>query len=229
MTRARVCLMLGGLLFAFEASSACADLIVFYESTNADGGLPATTIASGVSALDLSRGSGIFKNTTGSTYNSRDWTDAGTIDGNDYLQWGWSDATVPFNLTDLDIRYDRSDKGPKQLEIRLSTNGGAFQSVFSDSSVDVNDETHLDIDLTGFTNVTSATFRLYAFDAESASGTFDIENDDSISNGSVDGGIAVSGASVPEPSVLILTLLGAAIAGGSRLMRRSKVIVRTVL
>ena len=228
MTRASVWLMLGGFLFAFEASSACADLIVFYESTNADGGLPATTIASGVTALDLSRGPGISKN-TGLTYNSKDWTTAGTIDGDDYLQWGWSDATIPFNLTDLDIRYDRSGTGPKQLEIFLSTNGGAFQSVFSDSSVDVNDETHLDIDLTGFTNVTSATFRLFAFDADSAAGTFDIENSASISNGSVDGGIAVSGASVPEPSVLILTLLGAAIAGGSRLLRRSKVIVRTAL
>jgi len=201
---------------------------VFYESTNADGGLPATTIASGVSALDLSRGSGISKN-TGSTYNSRGWTTAGTIDSDDYLEWGWSDATVPFNLTDLDIRYDRSGSGPKQLEIRLSTNGGAFQSVFSDSSVGENGETHLDIDLTGFTNVTSATFRLFAFDADSAAGTFDIENNASISNGSVAGGIAVSGASVPEPSVLILTLLGAAIASGSRLVRRRKVIVRTAL
>jgi len=220
--------MLGGFLFAFEASSACADLIVFYESTNADGGLPATTIASGVTALDLSRGPGISKN-TGSTYNSRGWTTAGTIDGDDYLQWGWSDATVPFNLTDLDIRYDRSGTGPKQLEIRLATNGGAFQSVFSDSSVSDSPETHLDIDLTGFTNVTSATFRLFAFDADSAAGTFDIENSASISNGSVDGGIAVSGASVPEPSVLILTLLGAAIASGSRLVRRRKVIVRTAL
>lgn len=181
-----------------------AGLIVAYNSVNNSGGLPASEQMSGVTALDLSRGPGILPNTSGDTYNSRKWTADSVIDADDFLQWGWSFSPT-LNLTDLDIRYDRSGAGPTQLEIRLSINGGTFATIFTDNDISLTGENNFDIDITGFTNVTSATFRLFAFNASATTtaGTFDIENFSTSPNR----GILVNGTPIPEPSTFLLCCL----------------------
>ncbi|MGL5083095.1 MAG: Ig-like domain-containing protein [Microcoleaceae cyanobacterium] len=147
--------------------------------TSASGiSLAPSTQGVGVTGLDLTRGSGIIS-ATGSTFNSSGWNDSvdlpGAIANNDFLQWGFN-STTAYDLSDLDIRYDRSGTGPNQVNIQISVNGGAFQSFFSDSSVSDVGENNPDLNLSGFTNVTAATFRLYGFGATAAAGTFDIEN-----------------------------------------------------
>jgi hypothetical protein len=165
----------------------------------------------GVTPLDLSRGAGLSAG-SGATFNSSGWTDEAT----DYLEWGWS-ASQPIDLTDLDLRYDRSASGPTMVDLQLSVNGGGFTSIFSDPSVNELGEDVLDIDLTAFTGVTSATFRLFGTVASSGSGTFDIEPLTGVTPAA---GIIVSGTAAPIPEPGSQTLLVLAALGLLMLRRR---------
>ena len=109
--------------------------------------------------------------------------------------------------------------GPTQLAITLSVNGGAIQTVFSDTNINVWDETHT-IGLSSFDNVSSAEFRLFGFDASSTGGTLDIErfnSDPTPSRAIVVRGFAVA---VPEPGG-ITELTGIAMVIISRRRRMS--------
>lgn len=186
-------------------------VIVAYDAANSPTTAPAAEVLGGVTPLDLSRGPGVSAG-SGATFNTIGWTDEAT----DYLEWGWSSSS-PLQLTDLDLRYDRSASGPSMLEILLSVNGGAFNSIFLDNSVSESGEEALDIDLSSFSNVTSATFRLLGSGASSSTGTFDIEP---LTGISPDRGIVVNGvAAVPEPGAIALFGVGGLMLL-SRLRRR---------
>jgi hypothetical protein len=196
-------------------------IIVGYDSTNPNGagGDPAPDLAAAeamaqVNPLLLSRGPGLVPN-QGIAFNSRDWSTATTLNTSigDYVQWGWSASTVGWNLENFTIQYDRSTSGPTQLAILLSANGGAYQSVFSDSSVNIGDETHT-VSLTAFDNITSASFRLFGFDASSTGGTLDIERfnaDPAPPRAIVVRGFAVP---IPEPAAMgaLLLVVGSLVA-----------------
>ena len=164
-----------------------ADTILAYPPDNSPDGSVAVDVMSGVTPLQLTRGDGLNAG-SGNTYNSSGWNDEPA----DYLQWGWMSA-VPIDLVDLDLRYDRSNSGPSTVDIQLSVDGGAFSSVFADGSVEAVGEDVLDVDLSGYTGVSSATFRLFGSGASAAGGTFDIE---ALTGVSPPRGIIVSGALV---------------------------------
>ncbi len=179
-------------------------------SSSADG-VGATVVASGVTAMNLNRGGGLVWN-DGGDFNSKGWddgtdSDSAQTNGN-YLEWGFS-STGAVDLTTLDIRYDRSSTGPPSLEILLAVNGGSFTPVFTDPTVGESGENNAGIDLSSFTGVTSATFRLVAWGATGNTGTFDIEDTTSFDGAN---GLVVSGTPVPEPisAPLLLGLLGLA-------------------
>lgn len=205
------------LVFCAWTSTAAGQVrILGYDSTNPNGpppGAPSPDLAAAefavqITPLLLSRGAGLVPN-QGITFNSSSWSTAATLNTSltDYVQWGWSASTAQFNLEDITIQYDRSSTGPAQLAILLSINGGAFQNIFSDSSVQIGDETHT-IGLTAFDNVASATFRLFGFSASSTGGTLDIERfnaDPEPSRAILVRGFQVA---VPEPGCLWLVGLG---------------------
>ena len=183
--------------------------------------------ASGISVFTYSRGSGLTEAGTSSTFNSTEFalngTEANAITNGDFITWGFTSA-VPYNLTDFDIRYDRSDTGPTGIRIDFQANGGAFQTVLRDLVVDANGETIIGTSLTSFGNVTSGTFRLIGFGATDSAGTFDFENDNAISartssfelNGSPT-------AAVPEPSsVAFLGTLFLSGIVGARFRKKSR-------
>ncbi len=186
-----------------------AAVVVGYTST-AGATAPATTTGAGVTPAALARGSGIAA-ASGGTFNSNGFdidnaTAAAAIADNDFLTFGF-DSTTAYDLTDLDIRYDRSNTGPNQIVIQIDT-GGGFTTFYTDTDVNANGETVLDIDLSAFTNVTSADFRIVGFGATSTGGTFDPENDLAINNGEsivVNGDVATV---IPEPASIALLGLG---------------------
>jgi hypothetical protein len=115
------------------------------------------------------------------------------------------------DLTSLTLQYDRSSSGPTKLEIALSTNGGAFVSVFSDSGVEIDDETHT-INLAQFQNVGRAEFRLFGYQAENTGGTLDIEQFQTNPSRGIE--VRANLTAVPEPSsILFLSLIVCATAG----------------
>ncbi|WP_338356085.1 hypothetical protein [Yeosuana marina] len=130
---------------------------------------------SNISTTGICRSSGIVEN-AGGTYNSRDWTQNSTLDLDDYLEWTITpNSGYKIDLTTMNIRYDRSPRGPTKVDIQIDL-GSGFASIFSDSSVNPNGENVTGIDLSLFTSITSSiTFRLYAYDATGTTGTFDIE------------------------------------------------------
>ena len=173
-----------------------AEVIIAYDAMNSVTGAAATEAFPDLIPLKLSRGDGLGA-ASGGTYNSSGWT----TDLTDYLAWGWQ-SSLPLDLTDLDLRYDRSSSGPTEIEILLAINGQDFRSIYLDSNVLLAGEDVWDIDLSDFTNVSSAEFRLLGSGATSASGTFDIEP---LTSMIPDRGIVVNGVkSVPEPSSLCL-------------------------
>jgi hypothetical protein len=200
------------LLLTLSATIARADMIVSYDAANSPDGSPATSWMAGITPLQLTRGEGL-NFSSGGTYNASNWNEEPT----DYLQWGWSGGPL-VSLQSLDLRYDRSPSGPSMIEILLSVNGGPFQNVFTDNDVLAAGEDALGIDLSAFTSVNSATFRLFGSGATSGSGTFDIE---SISGLNPARGIVVNGAAaVPEPSSFALLGIAATTAIGWRRLRR---------
>jgi hypothetical protein len=199
--------------------------IVGYDSTNPNGSLGAPSpdlaaaeSASNVNPILLSRGAGLIPN-QGVTFNSRDWSTNTILNSSstDYVQWGWAAGSGLYNLVDMTIQYDRSATGPSQLAILASINGGALQTVYTDSNVNIGDESAI-IPLAQFQNVASAQFRLFGFDASSTGGTLDIERFNA--NPSPSRAIVVRGVTaVPEPTA-VLALLVFSAGGCLRRCRR---------
>ncbi|MEI6865061.1 hypothetical protein [Flavicella sp.] len=80
-------------------------------------------------------------------------------------------------VTGIEIDYDRSNTGPKQVAIRTSLDNYTTD-IFTDIEVNASGEenTISSLSLTS-TEGGSITFRLYGFDASSTYGTFDVEGD----------------------------------------------------
>lgn len=196
-----------------KATTVGIEALATYVSTNGTS-LPATTVASGVTASDVQRGPGLLEN-FGSTFNSRNWTLGGNADvGNangDVLTFGFV-FTENFSLTSLDLGYDRSPFGPMGVTIDISyVDEFGFTTTiddyFTDTDVDVNGETNV-IDLTGFNNLQSLDFLLIGYNATGLAGTFDLEN--RIGNSAIvlNGSPAVAPVPLPAGLPLLVGALG---------------------
>lgn len=173
-------------------------------------------VASGISVTTDARGHGLSPAGTSSTFNSSGFTvsgiEANAVTNGDFITWGFASAT-PYDLTNFDIRYDRSATGPTGIRIDFQANGGVFQTVFSDVAVDEDGETMIGTSLASFGNVTSGIFRLIGFGATNSSGTFDFENTVAISTPS--SSFQLNGTptvAVPEPASV--AFLRALVLGG---------------
>ncbi|MEM7145363.1 MAG: PEP-CTERM sorting domain-containing protein [Verrucomicrobiota bacterium] len=206
----------GSLLMAAFATDTQAANILAYDSA-AGTSLPPSIQGTGVTGDNLARGPGL-NSASGSSFNSNNWTVDGTladaIINQDFLSWGFT-STTPYDLDRLSIRYDRSPTGPSEIAIQASFNGGPFATIFTDDSVSASGETQL-INLFGPPSVSSAQFRLYGFQADGTTGTFDIEPDGNFV-GSAD--LLITGSIIPEPSRTMLVGL----AGLAALLHRRRI------
>ncbi len=205
-------------VLALAGSTAHGGVIVGYRSINATTRAAALT-ATGVEGVDLARGDGIAA-ARGSTFNSNQWLQPGGLGGSKstavltdhFLTWGFTSDVTTFDLTTLDIAYDRSTSGPTSIAIDIAVNGsGLFSEVHSNNNVSASENDLFAIDLSTFTNVTSAMFRLSGWNAGSNTGTFDPENRVGVVGETIDFAIVVNGepasvSAVPEPGSLILML-----------------------
>ena len=186
--------------------------VVAYESSNSSTGVAAFDTSFGVSGSLLERGPSLLVG-AGTTFNSQNWSTSRdkitALATGSFLTWGFT-SSVGYDLSTLDIRYDRSGLGPRQIAINAIINGVRHNDIFTDDRVSGGGETHTGIDLSSFTNVTDAVFELVGFDARRPRGAFDIEP---ITGGGP--GIVVTGeptpptppvAPIPTPASLPLIL-----------------------
>ena len=177
----------------------------------------------GVTGLDFTQGAGLSPAGSGPNFGSSSWdpdnaSSADAIADDDIWTWGFTSA-AGYDLTDFSIRLDRSGSGPSDFVIDLSVNGGAFVAVLTDTVSNLG-QNYLNVDLSSFDNVTSATFRLAAFNANNINGRLDLKSFEGVANNGV--GFALTGeiAAVPLPAGL--PLLAAALGGLGLVARRRK-------
>jgi hypothetical protein len=103
-----------------------AGLIVQYELANQPGNQassPATFTAPGVTALDLTRGSGLTPNAGANSLNSAGWND---LSANDFVQLGFNVTGAPWHVDQFLLATRSSATGPGFVNVQLSADGGAF-------------------------------------------------------------------------------------------------------
>lgn len=191
------------ILFFSSIFSVSAQEIALYSGLS----IPTATSVANTTATALTRGTGVDLN-AGASFNSKNWsTEASISDAityNDYIEWSIAaSSTYIVTITGIEIDYDRSNSGPKQVAIRTSLDNYTTD-VFSDVEVNASGEENT-ISSLSLTSIEggSITFRLYGFDA-SSTGTFDIEDDLSPTLLSLTGtGIILNGTVQIESALVI--------------------------
>lgn len=217
--------ILAGIAALFLAAPVMAGTILAYDTVNQTGEVTAGEVGAGVTAYNLKRDFGLLSYASGADYNSRSWTiggdEATAVAGGDQLVWGFSSGTS-FDLTTLDIAYDRSPTGPSSFSILASINGGIFTQIFVDLAVGAS-TTVASINLSPFTNVTQAFFLMPGWGATGAAGTFDVETGNVGPNSEY--GLALNGmptiAAVPLPAGLPLLAGALGVMGFVRRKRKA--------
>lgn len=170
----------------------------------------------------ITRGPGIAAVAGMHSINSDGWTTGATIDVNDYYELTITPAAnFELDLTSLDLTFRRSATGPREFELRSSLNGFATP-VAGASILDETSNHRLGFGLFGFVDLTSAvTFRIYAFAAEAAGGTFRLGIALGDIGDSLPANLEIGGNldAVPEPATLIL--IGAGLTAARLRRRRS--------
>lgn len=209
---------IGLVLLSSFSTVACGDIVLSYV-TSSNSSIAPSVQASGVTGSSLTGGSGISFDGNGFSWSEWDGLSLGdAVSSNEYFQWGFTSSSA-YDLSDLDIRYDALGNGPENLAIQVAINGGAFQTIYTDNAVATGGFDAADISLAAFSNVTSAVFRLFAWNANNDRGRLNLENSTAFGNAA----IVVNGAAtaVPEPaSLALMGLAGVAAAVASH--RRSR-------
>lgn len=210
------------------ASAANAAILTQYGTAGSTTSLAPHTIISGISADNLTAGSGLNVQNY-STFNFSGWDTANTsfssaVAAGDFWSWGF-DVTdnVLVDLTTMDIRLDRSGSGPDDFEIHASLNGGSSVSVLSHDYNDSSSGVEFSgVDLSAFSGLTmgdSLTFVLAAFNSESSGGTFDLETY-TFPGGS--DALTINGSVTPVPVPAAAWFLGSGLLGLAGFRRFNK-------
>lgn len=211
--------ILAAVAVLLPASQGGAATVLQYQTaaSTANATLAPSATGAGVTGQAMTAGPGLTAN-SGGTWNWNGWDVASTdatqaVAAGDLWSWGFT-STQAWDLTGFDIRLDRSNTGPENAVIEVSTNGGASFTEVLNTTVSSSGTTFLGVDMTAFAGVTAMQFRLAAFGSTNPVGTFDLEAVNSDYAFSLSGELA---APVPLPAGLPLLLAG---LGGLAWLRR---------
>jgi Lamin Tail Domain len=177
-------------LFFASFSSTCFSQILTFEFAGLDGNEPSAV--SNFNDLNLtsstiSRGSGITSTNNGDRFNSTGFS-TGSLDINDYVGFDVSPNNgCSFSITSIVMLHQRSGTGPKSFELRSSVDNftNALGSIATIPDVTTTQTTTFTFSLIDIAS--STTFRIYAYNAEGAGGTWgpgDGTGNDIVVNGS---------------------------------------------
>jgi hypothetical protein len=177
------------LLFLLSASSSWGQSIFTnpITGTNPNTANPYTTnqvVDADMTVSGIGRGSGINSENRNDSYYAKDFTNATTLDGNDYFQWTLTPNTCKrISFTQLALEIYKNGEGPRKLVLRSSldnyasnisittTNGTVSSNVASVIGDEATFSLTANLSAAGFQNVNTAiTFRLYGYDGEGNNG-----------------------------------------------------------
>ncbi|MCX7425625.1 MAG: hypothetical protein NTW96_08390, partial [Planctomycetia bacterium] len=173
-----IVLVAGILGTTFPAATASGEVILAYEPIS---GIvsPPSIVGADVSGMPMMRGPGLTPvEIPGHGFMSSGFTPIrspiASEAAEDYVSWGF-ESTVPWDLAAMDIAYF-SASGPGAIHISLSVNGGPFEWVYMDHVVPQFPQRAevTNIDLSTYTDVVYAEFRLYGWAAPDPNGLFSI-------------------------------------------------------
>ena len=125
---------------------------------------------------DITRGSGIAPASGVDSMNSSGWTTGSSLDPDDYYEWTITPlAGFELDLTEFFVIFQRSETGPRSLDVRNSLDGfGAFRLLATVGDDTANHGVGAGNGTTAMWEVDDitapVTFRIYGYDAEDASG-----------------------------------------------------------
>ena len=160
----------------------------------------AGTEASNITASAVSRGSGLSVSAGADSISSNDWTLSGSIDSNDYYEFGLTVGSGhSMDLTTVTFAERRSATGIRTFELRSSLDSFGAPTIDPVNVPDDTDYRERSLSLpAGFTNLSgTVTFRLYGYSAEAVAGTWRILNN------AADGMMTIKGSTSPTVVALI--------------------------
>jgi hypothetical protein len=134
---------------------------------------PPTSILSGWTATDISRGTGITADNASGAFSSKSFTTAASPDANDYLEFTVTapGSGGPHSITGIKFTFARSTQGPVTYQIKTSVNSAPEVSV-AGGPIATTSSTFTIPPQTGLPNNATYRVRFYAYSAGNASGTF---------------------------------------------------------
>lgn len=163
------------LLFLFFHQTKAQVVTFTFAGINGDeAAVVSNTQAPGVQPATISRGPGVTASPTGDRFNSRDWTTGTSPDMNDYVEFTITpQAGYSITITDITLQHQRSSTGPKSFVIRTSLDGFAANATNVVNIADVNTTQTSSFSFGSVITINSPiTIRIYAYNAETTSGTW---------------------------------------------------------
>jgi hypothetical protein len=156
--------------------SASAQIITFSFSGNTgdEATWPSSTAATGIEPSLISRGAGVTAAAHADRFNSTGWTTGTTLNVADYIEFTITPSTgYAVNISSIEIHHRRSSAGPRRFLIRTGLDGFTTNATTELIIPDVNTQQNSTFVLLAPINTTSpVTFRIYAYAAETAAGSW---------------------------------------------------------
>jgi len=163
----------------------------FVGSNGDEASWPSSYEATGVQQSTITRGSGVTAAANADRFNSKNWTTGNSVVSNDYLEFTITpNSGYSVTLTDITLQHQRSSTGPKSFVIRTSLDNYASDATNVVTIPDVNtNQTSTFTFSSAIVSTTPVTIRIYAYNAETANGTWgpgeSVDGNDIVVSGSL--------------------------------------------
>jgi hypothetical protein len=143
-----------------------------------------------LNASTISRGAGLNPGLNGNRFNATGWAAtniANAVTGNDYMEFTITpNATYEFDVTSIDVNFQRSGTGPRGIALRSSLDGYATNIDTEKVILDNTSVQAFTFTVNQTNNATAVTYRVYGWaEAEGGTGGFEGTGNDITVNGSV--------------------------------------------
>ena len=163
-------------LFSFCFHQSYSQVVVFsFVGSNGDeASWPSSYEAAGVQPSTITRGSGVTAAANADRFNSKNWTTGSSVLSNDYLEITITpNSGYSLTITDITLQHQRSSTGPKSFVMRTSLDGFAADATKAVTIADVNtNQTSTFTFSSAIVTTSPVTIRIYAYNAETANGTW---------------------------------------------------------